>query len=91
MDSANYIAAWAVWQKSIPFSKPGEYKAAHQNLLDLAAPEHVPTYREEPGLSDYVDCSCGWSSVGYYDGYTYAINDWRKHVAKEIEGEMFYE
>lgn len=54
-----------------------------KDMTDAAKPQHVgePTVKHS---NDYVKCSCGWKSEGYWDGMVYAWDEWRKHVADEM-------
>ena len=44
---------------------------------------HVPKYVSGGGLSDGVECLCGWKSRQYWDLVEAASDEWIKH-AKEI-------
>lgn len=49
-------------------------------MSETKHPKHVGKYREEAGLIDMWECSCGWESKPYYDGAHWAEEEWRKHV-----------
>lgn len=44
---------------------------------------HKPTYFSFGPMIDGVRCSCGWKSPPFFDGYEYAMHEWREHVARE--------
>ena len=88
MNDAGYAAAYAAWQRSIPFSEPGAYRAARARLIETAAPEHVPTVEEVSYMSDQCTCSCGWKSNKFFDGAEYAEGEWRDHVYAVITDEL---
>lgn len=41
--------------------------------------EHVGNYKEAGWMLDQWECSCGWVSEVYFDGYVYARDEWRRH------------
>lgn len=80
MKDAEFFAAYVAWQSSIPFSEPGEYRAARVRLIEAATPEHVPRIEEVSYMSDQCICACGWKSNRFFDGAEYAEREWRDHV-----------
>jgi len=42
---------------------------------------HMPRPKSK-GMSDWVECSCGWTSPGYWDGMEYALDQWKLHQAE---------
>lgn len=46
---------------------------------------HTPKPRSN-GMSDWVECSCGWESSGYWDGAEYALGEWSIHKADADAG-----
>ena len=45
-----------------------------------AMQEHEGKYKEAGWMLDQWECSCGWESYVYFDGYVYAREEWQKHV-----------
>ncbi len=87
MNDAKFVAAYAAWQKEIPFSHPGKYRTAARELTEFASPEHTPRVEEISYMSDQCRCACGWHSDKFWDGADYALKQWREHVMEEIEGD----
>ena len=44
--------------------------------------EHTLIVKEVSYMIDQTFCTCGWSSDRFWDGYEWAINQWRDHVRK---------
>ena len=36
-------------------------------------------------MTDKVICSCGWDSGWYFDGMSFAISEWKRHVEEVSE------
>jgi len=32
------------------------------------------------GMCDKIECSCGWKSQNYFDGFEYAVDEYEKHL-----------
>jgi hypothetical protein len=42
---------------------------------------HLPKPKSK-GMSDWVECSCGWISTPFWDGMEWALDQWKKHQAE---------
>lgn len=74
---------WGLHYGVLPFREGAIHTDLTVSLSHAASPEHgIRTIRE--GMSERVECSCGWESKGYIEGWEEAWNQWVEHVATEM-------
>ena len=83
MDVTAFRAANKEFLEKRPFSDPDESKRIRDKLHAAAAPEHVGK-NVGNGMLDQFKCCCNWESPPYFDGSSFAWNNWREHVADEM-------
>jgi hypothetical protein len=79
----SFVDALADYRRGIPYEYGDAYALAWKRLRETAAPEHVHEVQTE-FMTDWVTCSCGWTSDRFWDGAGYARSQWLRHVESEL-------
>lgn len=62
-----------------------ERRAWNKFVRKMGQMGHRPAQCSKPDMIDWVECSCGWESGKYYDGFEYAWGNWKDHAQQQTQ------